>query len=914
MTELVGRATEVATLHGFVRSAAAGPVAVLIEGEAGIGKSALLDAGTSDHKGPLLRVRCAEAEAGLGYAGLADLFEPHADVVAGLPMPLRRALEVALLRTEPSDGEALPAHTVARATLAALRACAGQGTVVIAVDDVSWLDSATAAALAFAVRRLDREPVAVLLTRRGTGGVLPWRLDETLPADRRHRVVVGPLADAAIDRLVATACGSDRQRIIAAAAGNPMYARELAAWPTGTSGLPPRLEELLSVRLARLGPAAERPLAAVAALKTPTLASVAAALGPDAQAALDAAVDGGVLLVSEGRLRFSHPLLAETASARTPRSVRRALHAGLATVAADPEERARHLMLSTDDPDKETAATVMAGADLARARGAPAAAATLAEAAIRLTPADRPDLRCARLVAAGYHRVTAGDLDAGRRHIAKAVTIASPGPNRVGLRWRLAMLVHLGGDTPAAVAMLTGALAEAAGSPALEADIGMRLCGLLGQLGELPAAQRHGRAALAIADALDDPRLRLQAMLYYGRIATLTGTFTREQTRDGLAEIERLAGIAGPFAAHEDPQALLAIAGLRRGDIAGSRRRLAGVLQRAVHTGDEMAIIGTLAFNAVIELAAGQWDRAAVLADDADRAGRYSTMARSLGLHHYGRAMVAAHQGDVEATRRAATALAESVHGQLPFALEARALVGFVAFAAGDPVAAHAELGPVRTRLRELGIRDPTFNHLMWSDIEALVELRDLTGAVAAATELWDLGAALDQPLALATAGRGLGLIASARGEHDTAVAHLSRALTEHDRLGWPFERARTLLALGVALRRGQRKSAARTALAEASTVFERLGARPWLERTRAETNRIGGRRPAGATLTAAEEEVVSLVARGHTNREVADRLHLSPKTVAAHLTTVYAKLGVRSRTEMARLLTDRSAVDRPGR
>jgi hypothetical protein len=181
--------------------------------------------------------------------------------------------------------------------------------------------------------------------------------------------------------------------VIAVAAGNPLYAVELMAAQLASETpvddslqLPPRLEELLAGRLERLPQQAAEPLAAAASLATPTVALVVAALGAEAGAGLAYALDEGVLQVSEGRLRFSHPLLAVAALNRVAPSVRRALHGRLAVSVADDEERGRHLVLSADGPDADVAAGAERAADLARARGAPEAAALLAEAAVRLTP------------------------------------------------------------------------------------------------------------------------------------------------------------------------------------------------------------------------------------------------------------------------------------------------------------------------------------------------------------------------------------------------------------------------------------------------------------------------------------------------------------------------------------------------
>jgi len=193
----------------------------------------------------------------------------------------------------------------------------------------------------------------------------------------------------------------------------------------------------------------------------------------------------------------------------------------------------------------------------------------------------------------------------------------------------------------------------------------------------------------------------------------------------------------------------------------------------------------------------------------------------------------------------------------------------------------------------------------VWSDLDALVELGELDQAAALAADLHDRGRELGRPFALATAARGRGLVLAARGDLAGAQAELEKSLVEHDRLGWPFERARTLLALGIVMRRGKHKRAARDTLQQALAIFDHLGARLWSAKATAELARIGGRPAPTGSLTPTERCVAELVADGRTNQQVADQLFLSSKTVAAHLTAVYAKLGVRSRIELSCHLRD---------
>ena len=873
MGQLVGREDETARLHAFVAELAGGPSALVVEGEPGIGKTALFEALLAQAAGPrVLRARCAQAESGLAYAGLADLLGRVTDtVLAALPSPQRRPLEVVLGRAEVGQDPVEP-HLVGRATLGVLRSLAAATPLLVALDDVQWLDPASARTLTFALRRLEAVPVGVLVTRREPGGPLPLGLDDALPQGRRDRLLVGPLDPDHLELLV---------------------------------------EELLADRLERLPSEATAPLAAVAGLAAPTVGLIAAVLGEHAKTALDTALDAGVLLVEEGRLRFSHPLFGVAASARLAPSARRALHARLAATLVDPEERARHLVLAVDGPDAGVAAAVEQGADRARARGAPEVAAELAEAAVRLTPPDQVEEVRRHRVAAGYHWVTAGEAGRGRAHLAAALEAAPPGRVRADLRWRLGMLV-LADDVDGAVELLEAALAESRGDQALQAMVARRLAGPYWWQGRLRDALRLIRRAVEQAEALGDPRGLLDAL----NLNVLGALIAGELPPDLPGRVEQLARAARPLPAHEDPDLILSQVDLARGDTRSAATRLERLYRRAIEQGNELGLVWAPAVLAEVELARGRWPRAQRLAGEALRTARRLASPFWLARGLLAAALVDAHLGNAQAARTAALELLDAAErgGLVPLMLEGRAVLGFVALSRGDAKAAHAELGPLLERLGDAGVREPTWARLVWSELDALVELGQLDQAAALAEELAARGRALDRPFALATAAHARGLVLAARGDVDGALAELERSLAEHDRLGWPFERARTLLALGVVLRRGKQKRAARQTLAQALALFDGLGARLWSAKTTAELARIGGRAAGTGALTPTERRVAELVAEGRTNREVADLLFLSAKTVAAHLTSAYAKLGVRSRTELAHSLRDTGMDDAAAR
>jgi DNA-binding CsgD family transcriptional regulator len=912
---LVGRQREVDRLHEFLATARRGPAALVIEGDAGIGKTALLDVAVADAGAlRLLLARCVPSESTLAYAGLVDLLgDQTAAALPVLPPPQRRALEVALLHAD-AGPEAVEPHAVARATVEVLRHLAETAPILLAVDDVHWLDAPSARVLGFALRRLESVPVSLLATRRGTGEPLPLDLEGTPAGGRCARLALGPLAAADAEAMLAERLGRGlprRQltRLLAVADGNPLYAIELAAAPSaadpgdGLAPLPPRLEELLADRIGQLPAAAYEPLAAVASLAAPTVSLICAALGDGARAGLDHALDADVLRIDNGRLRFSHPLLGMAAQTRLAPSVRRALHRRLAALAADPEERARHLVQAADGPDADLAAEIERGADQARTRGAPEAAAELADAAVRLTLSDRPQDLCRRLIAAGYDWFTAGEAGRARKRLAAALDGTPAGPFRTELSWRLGMLCHLDGDTAEAVALLEAALDEA-GDPAMRATIARKLAGLYSWNGRLGDSVRHAEAALSWAETAGDPRVLVESLLAYA--------MTMDYTGDGpplpmLARIAELARATGPYAAHEDPEMFLAVTAMLRGDLDTARAGLAHVRGRAEEQGDEMGIASTMGYLAGCELAAGRWSVARQLADEALHRSRTIRIALAVLLAAYTAAMVHAYLGEVDTARALATELVDTGVRKGLAMVEAwgRSVLGFLAVSLGDARAAHAQLGPLLRRLGEIGFQEPSALYLPWSDLDALVELGELDEAEALAAEIQRLGEARDHPTTLAVAARGRGLVLAARGDIARAEEELTRAVRETTRLGWEFERGRALLALGTTLRRDKRKRAAREALDGARYAFDRLGAPLWAAKATAELGRIGGRQPGAGTLTATEARVARLAADGCTNREVANRLFLSTKTVAAHLTSVYAKLGVRSRTELSRHLRD---------
>ena len=423
-TRVVGRDDELGSIQGFLAEVEQGPAALVLSGEAGLGKTILWEAGVEGARerfGRVLSHRSVEAEASLAFGGLSDLLEPVLEEVAGdLPPPRRQALEVALLLVAPGDEPPDP-RAIGLAFLDVLRLLAERGPVVVALDDLQWLDSSSALVVPLALRRLRDERVGLLATLR-TGPELgaPFELERSFANERLKRLSLSPLSLGALynllrERLELELTRPELVRVLETSGGNPFFAVELGrelvrtgARPTAGQALrvPESLHELLGGRLARLPAASGDLLVYAAALARPTVQLVAAAHGDgdDVVEALDPAVQENVIELDDSRVRFAHPLLASICYEQAPLRKRRAVHRALAGAVTDPEERARHLALAAEGPDADAASELDSAAELAAARGATAAAAELSELAAALSPGPEP-ARLRHLRAADFHRL-----------------------------------------------------------------------------------------------------------------------------------------------------------------------------------------------------------------------------------------------------------------------------------------------------------------------------------------------------------------------------------------------------------------------------------------------------------------------------------------------------------------------------
>ena len=373
---IVGRSVELEAIRRCLDGIATGPIGLVIDGPAGIGKSTLwLEAiARAEERGiRVLRARPSEAEGHMSYAVVADLIDAIFDEVGdALPGPQRRALSTALLRAEP-DGST-DVRIVGTALVGIFAVLAGRSQVVVAIDDVQWLDPASHEVLEFALRRL-AGPIGIILTRRTTGRAdPPLRLDQVLPVGRLELIIPGPMSLAAIhhlarNRLDRTLPRTILSRIVTESEGNPFYALELAkVWTVGAAraadevtgggaiAMPGSIRDVVARRVQALPEAARQVVAIAAGMGRPRRSVITAIVGDrDATEGIADAVAAGVLIVSGDALRFEHPLLASAVEEGLSEQARRAVHKQLAANAEDLEEQGRHLAAAGTGPDAAVA-------------------------------------------------------------------------------------------------------------------------------------------------------------------------------------------------------------------------------------------------------------------------------------------------------------------------------------------------------------------------------------------------------------------------------------------------------------------------------------------------------------------------------------------------------------------------------
>jgi DNA-binding CsgD family transcriptional regulator len=911
---VVGRGAELDAIKEFLEPRLERPRVLLLEGEAGIGKTTLLAAADEEaHRRGwhVLGCRPAAAEAQLAFAALTDAFGELRDGdLTTLPEPQQAALLGAMRRS----GADVDRLALSMAVLNLLREHARGGPVSLFVDDVQWLDHPSAHAFSFALRRLTAEPVVVIASHR-EGESLPPAFREAARAAGLSRLPVQALAFGAIARIVRAQLSVSLSRpvllrIYDAAGGNPFFALELARAAAEAAergdvlAIPESLRELVRLRLAALPDETRAALLVVAALGQPQ-SSVVAATVEDWEDAVAPAIEAGVLELGGGRVRFTHPLLGSAVYADAPEHRRRSVHRALADVADEAEQRGRHLALATERPNERVAAKVANAAAVAAARGAPEMAAELAQQARRLTPPSRLDLRATRALDAAGYAWSAGDAKRSETMLLELIESLQPSPVRAAARQLLVKIVD---DVEETLTQLDLALEDAAGAPGEEASVLSLRARQRMWAGNFAGAIADAQAAAKHATAAGSPAELAVALGREAHARAFAGEPTPHELLERAVGMERSLDERIPVG--ESPTRIRGVCALWDDDLETAWSLLASVDRHAQARSESWRAI-VLHTLAEVELRRGRTAEALRAVEEATEIADYWGVVHAEAAVLSTAALVKGTVGDVEEARRAAERALELMRpvGYDVIVRSAERALGFLELSLGDAAAAHAILEPLITRS---GLGHPTAQAAAADEIEALLGMGKVTDAEGLLAAFASQAERTRRPRESAAVSRSAALVAAARDDLDEALGHADHAVVLAV-ASEPLERGRALLVLGLVSRRAKRRRAAREALESALGVFDALPAPLWAQRARADLERIGGRRGSAGELTPSERRVADLVIAGKTNREIAAELFITVHTVEKTLTRAYAKLGVRSRTELARRLTDLEAMPAEG-
>jgi DNA-binding CsgD family transcriptional regulator/tetratricopeptide (TPR) repeat protein len=908
---VIDRPAEYRAVTQFLLSADRGPSALVIEGEAGVGKTTLWLAGVDEAQKRgfrVLRARAGQAETALTYAAVADVLgDVEPALFVDLPEVQRLAVDRVLLRAE-SDGPSTDQGAVAAAVVSVLDRLSADAPVLLALDDVQWLDPSSHAVISFAARRISGR-VGILLTERteheGAGAASWLHLPGATEVGQIH---VGPLSLGRLHALISARLGRTfprptMVRIAEISGGNPFYALELArAIEAGGSQsvLPATLAELMRRRIGRLEPEAQVLLLATACEAAPTielLARVTRSSVDGLSELLRDARDRGVLSIDGDDVRFAHPLLARSVYTDAKPGERRAMHRSLAEAVTLPESRARHMALAASSADPTTLEALDIAADAARSRGAPAAAAELLELAIRLGGDTH-----ARRIRAAEHYLHAGDLDRAEALLDGLIDRVPRGIDRArALNVLAAMRIHYSNFTQA-----VDLLEQALDNTGRNREVRVRTLLLLSyarlNAGEFALALQNAERAAAYAEYVGDADLTSQVLAVRAKIACMCGRGVDWVSMRRALALQDLNGEAPiAFRARANNALLLSWVG----QLDEASQQMADVRRRCVERGAEIDLIFVAMFTAQIEIWRGRFDDAARVAEETlERAqqlggGHMRIIAKSM------QSAVTAYAGKQDETREIARKAIDLARrcGSPRLADWASISLGFLEVSLGNYEQALQTLRPLIARFAKVPGTEIIAVGYLPDAVETMIALGGASEALPMIEALETNGRMVDRPWMLAMGARCRSLWLSAQGDVAAAAEMAEQALIHHDRLPMPFERARTLLLLGQLQRRQRKKEAVRATLTEALQTFEALGTPLWAERARAELARVSTAPGSNLGLTPAEQRVAELAASGLTTKDVAAALFISPKTVETNLSRIYRKLDIKSRAELGRLL-----------
>ncbi|MFI6603577.1 ATP-binding protein [Nonomuraea sp. NPDC050536] len=910
---LFGREAELKALSDLIDNPGDGS-GVLIRGEAGIGKSALVAEAASAAAAAGLRVLTTtgvEAEQNLPYAGLHQLLYPVRSGVGALPTPQRDALRSALGLAEAAEPSA---YLIGLATLTLLSEAAAVRPLLVVAEDVHWLDRASADVLAFVARRIESEPIVMVATLREgershvqDAGLSPMLVDR----------LSDEVATALLDSIAPGLPPAVRVRLLEEAAGNPLALTELPA-ALGYHGDPGPVPSL-SDRLGGLGP--ELPLserlaraftARVAALPAPTrtallvaalsqsdsvsetLAATGLILGSTAEPdVLGPAAEARLIELAIGTVTFRHPLMRSAIAADSTLAVRRQAHLALAeTLHEQPDRRVWHRAAATAGADEGVAAELDSAADRARHRGGVAAAIAALEQAARLS--EGQDRKALRLLRAAELAVDSGSRATAERLVRDAQSLElSP------RRWATAAWLLSGfEDGVREDVSRVSELAELAASVAADGEVEPAVRILWGAAMRCfwsepgPAARR---TLLGVADRLpvpaDDPRMVA--------VAAYVAPFER-----GGIVLERLRELAGVSGAAPEIDRYLGSAALQVGafDLAA---RFSAAAAPGLRTEGRLGVLArALAVQAWSRARLGDLTAAVPVAAEAAKLAQETGQPFMYGLATAVLAEIAALRGDHGQARTLAD---EAERVALPAG--ARPVLATVQLARGLTALSEARFDDAFAALsRILDPSDPAYQVALRA--YCLAELAEAAVRAGRTDTMRDILRGLE-PLAASTPSPALHIglrYARAVLAPNEEAEKLFTAALRADLTGWPAERGRLHLAFGEWLRRQRRAAESRAHLRTARETFDALGMAAWGERARGELRSAGESSPnrdpdARERLTPHELNIAQLASEGLTNREIGQRLYLSHRTVGTHLHRIFPKLGVSSRADLARML-----------
>ncbi|MEU4066763.1 LuxR family transcriptional regulator [Streptomyces wedmorensis] len=891
---------------------------VLLTGPSGIGKSAVLDAlavAARHAGGRVLQVTGAEHDRWMAGTALADLLRqiPHR-FVRQIPGRLRAAVDATALRVHGGAARGGPGPRESRlAWQALLEHLAAEEPTLLLLDNAQWIDTTSSDILAYATRRLAGDRFRVVAAARPGPRVLP----------DAEEIPVPPLTPAESAELLAEYALPERvvNKLHADSGGNPFLALALAGAfgdrPTGGRRpvpLPPPLYRLIAGWLGVLPTQARATVLTAALAGRPTVELLRRAGREHADVVAAAAV--GLLVDDGGTIRFTPPTAVGVVADLASAAERARAHLTLATVVSDAASRVRHRALASSSPDAALTRSLVTAAETACRNGARALGAELYLLAADRTPADRDAERLEWLVCAAEVGA-AGALPDIVHRAADAVLGADAQPSqRVRVRQAL---IDLSGQALAEMdEVFAGALVDAGDDPALLAPVRLRLSWAEMIKGKHGASGVEAASAAALARTAGDATTEAIALTMKAIAARVTGR--RAESEEALDAALALPDVAPPGLLHVTPRFNAARFAFFEDRLLEARTDLLRMLAHAERgLDDELVVV----LRSVAEVSA-RMGRCGEAFDFADRAVRVvRELGTSPGPAWYTRAVAELAGGRLErATAFAEHSVRASEQEQDTIFLgRGLHVLGQALMRSGDVPGGVAMLERVRDAERAHGMQAPVI--LRWhadlaTGLARLGRTREASELIAETRT--ELTRSVPDPSACAVTfqlHRAQAVLRASAGDLDDSINLLDEAEHGFSTLGQPLEQGECLLVRSAIERRRRRSSPARQAASAALALFTGYDARPWrrqaadaLERcdtgrpdeSRTDDQAAPGRR-LFESLTPAEEQIAVLVGEGATNREVAAHMFLSAKTVENHLTRVYRKLGVRSRTQLGSLL-----------